>query len=119
MGRDGGIEVTHKAVKDAKIDLEEVLKILSPDPKDRKATPVFSQSGPIQQLLQDPAAIGGFWPAAQGFQTSVRNAGSAVGNSYVEITTQLTNAIGLLKVALTRLETAEKAGTEHAGQAQV
>ncbi|WP_433366016.1 hypothetical protein [Streptosporangium sp. CA-115845] len=116
---DGGIEVTHKVVKDAKKDLEGILGLLSPAPTDRRATPVFASNGAIQQLLQDPAAIGGFWPAAQGFQASVRSAESAVGGSYTEIARQVTNAVGLLQAAITRLENAEREGTTHAEQAQV
>lgn len=119
MGRDGGVEVTHKAVKDAKTDLEEVLELMRPSPGNHKVTPVFAQNGAVRRLLGDRAAIGGFWPAAQGFQTSVQNAEIAVGGAYTEITTQLTYVIGLLNTAVTKLENTERDGMERAGQIQV
>ncbi|GAA0846685.1 hypothetical protein ACFQVD_40025 [Streptosporangium amethystogenes subsp. fukuiense] len=119
MGRDGGVEVSHQAVNNAKADLEEVLKLLNPGWDKGTETPAFPEGGAVRQLSHDSEAVGGFWPAAQGYHTSFRNADLAVSGAYLEITLQLEHAITLLKTAVTNLENAEGAGAAHAGQAQV
>ncbi|NJP98239.1 MULTISPECIES: hypothetical protein [Nonomuraea] len=106
MGNDRGVELSRRAIKAARTDLEEALALLSPDSKnggaknDGTAQPVFAQASPALQLRDDYEAMSGYWPAATGFQTSAQRAIGAVTVSYGNIATQVRNVIDLLDQAL-------------------
>jgi hypothetical protein len=111
MGSDrGGVDLSRRAIKAAKTDLEEALALLRPDSSGGEVQPVLTQSGPAGQLSADYEALGGLWPAAMGYQQSTRAAVTAVTGSYGNIGVQVENVIELLKQALRNYDDAEGAG---------
>ncbi|MBB5777305.1 hypothetical protein [Nonomuraea jabiensis] len=107
MGSDnGGVELSRRAIKAAKADLEEALAMLDPGHQAGKAggggavQAIFTGSGPVENLSGDYDALGGFWPAAMGFRQSTTNAITTVTTTYSNITGQVANVIGLLEQAL-------------------
>ncbi|MEV6031673.1 hypothetical protein AB0L65_11025 [Nonomuraea sp. NPDC052116] len=114
MGSDnGGVELSRRAIKAAKADLEEALAMLDPGKQGGKAggggtgKAIFTESGPAMQLSNDPYALGGLWPAATGFQRSTNKGISAVTMTYTNITEQVKNVIDLLEQALKNYDTVE------------
>ncbi|MFG1698275.1 hypothetical protein [Nonomuraea sp. NPDC049309] len=110
MGTDRGVDLSRRAIKAAKADLEEALGKLAPektDDKDSTVTPVFQEGGAVRRLSSDPEAMSGFWPAAYGFQTSAYNGITAVTSAYAGIVTQLESAIELLEQVLKNYDGAE------------
>ena len=125
MGDDRGVELSRKAIKAARIDLEEALYMLSPDAEGAKqggtgtVKPIFTESGPALQLSGDYDAMAGFWPAAMGFRQSTANATTHVTGTYANITGQVANVIGLLKQAMQNYDDVEVDGEGRSGQVQV
>jgi hypothetical protein len=112
MGSDrGGVDLSRRAIKAAKTDLEEALALLRPSGgSGGDVQPVLTQSGPAGQLSADYEALGGLWPAAMGYQQSTRAAIGAVTGSYDSIGVQVENVIELLKQALRNYDNADAAG---------
>lgn len=73
----------------------------------------------MKKLIAQRDAIGGFWPAAMGFHTSVTSAESAVTAIYAEIAATLGIAAERLELAIRNLDAGEQAGVQQAGTAQV
>ncbi|SEG99435.1 hypothetical protein SAMN05444920_11340 [Nonomuraea solani] len=124
MGDDRGVELSRKAIKAARIDLEEALGMLDPNAEGAKqgggaVKAIFTESGPATQLGSDYDAMGGFWPAAMGFRQSTTNAITTVTGSYANITGQVANVIGLLKQAMQNYDDMEVDGEGRAKQVQV
>ncbi|MEV1168953.1 hypothetical protein [Nonomuraea sp. NPDC049784] len=126
MGSDnGGVELSRRAIKAAKADLEEALAMLDPDNKVGKAgghgavKAIFTDSGPAIQLSSDYDALGGFWPAALGFRQSTTNAVTAVTGTYSNISGQVANVIGLLEQALKNYDGVEVDSEGRSKQVQV
>ncbi|MCG5218945.1 hypothetical protein [Streptosporangium sp. KLBMP 9127] len=112
MGADGGLDVNHRAIKDARDALEDVLDDLVPGSSENDVTAVaFPVGGAVSQLAADPAALGGQWAAATGFRMSFTNAQMAIEASYAEIAMMLDAAVVRLDQAYKNYGTAEEAGT--------
>ncbi|GAA3526975.1 hypothetical protein GCM10022419_002150 [Nonomuraea rosea] len=111
MGTDRGVDLSRRAIKAARTDLEEALALLRPESGKGKgggsAAPVLAQSGSVVQLNDDAEAMSGFWPAALGFQTSAGNGIRAVTTSYTNITDQVESVIELFNAALRNYDNAE------------
>jgi len=116
MGTERGVDLSRRAIRAAKTDLEEVLGRLAPEKAeetgDNTVTPVFQEGGAVSRLNNDPEAMSGFWPAAFGFQTSAYNGIAAVTGAYAGIVTQLESAIELLDQALRNYDGAELDSTQ-------
>jgi hypothetical protein len=119
MPKADGVDLSRKAIKAARTDLEDALELLKPSKSNREATPVFAEGGPVDVLSSDGEALSGFWPAAMGFQQSATYAIGAVTGSYSGITEQLGNAITLLTQALKNYDDGEAAGVERAKGLQI
>ncbi|MFI7127462.1 hypothetical protein ACIBQ1_17325 [Nonomuraea sp. NPDC050153] len=126
MGSDnGGVELSRRAIKAAKADLEEALAMLDPGNPAGKAggsgavQAIFTSSGPVEQLGGDYDALGGFWPAAMGFRQSTTNAVTTVTSTYSNITGQVANVIGLLDQALKNYDGIETDGEGRSKAMQV
>ncbi|MFC4115557.1 hypothetical protein [Nonomuraea zeae] len=108
MGTDRGVDLSRRAIKAARTDLEEALALLRPDSDNGgDATPVLTQTGSVVQLNDDAEAMSGFWPAALGFQTSAGNGIRAVTTSYANIADQVESVIELFNTALRNYDNAE------------
>ncbi|MGN9836763.1 hypothetical protein ACTMTI_01440 [Nonomuraea sp. H19] len=113
MGNDRGVDLSRRAIKAARTDLEEALALLRPDKENGgDATPVLAQAGAVHQLGNDYEALSGFWPAAMGFQSSTSNGITTVAGSYDNIATQVESVIKLLNQALGNYDGAELDGGE-------
>ncbi|MFG6192996.1 hypothetical protein [Nonomuraea sp. JJY05] len=116
MGSDnGGVELSRRAIKAAKTDLEEALAMLDPGHQAGKSgggavQAIFTGSSPVETLSGDYDALGGFWPAAMGFRQSTTNAITTVTSTYSNITGQVANVIGLLDQALQNYDGVEVDG---------
>ncbi|GGO18014.1 hypothetical protein GCM10010116_36320 [Microbispora rosea subsp. aerata] len=120
MARDGGVEVSRSALRNARKDFEEALELLAPGASTRQVTPVaFAEGGAVKRLLSRREAVGGFWDAATGFHLSLTQAESAVNAVYAEIATTLGIAAERLEQAVRNLDAGEQAGARHAGTADV
>ncbi|MFI6391841.1 hypothetical protein ACIBHY_38800 [Nonomuraea sp. NPDC050547] len=122
MGDSGGVDVSRKAIKALRTDLEEALGMLDPTLKQGTPAPgmkpVLRADGEAYQVAQGKA-LAGFWPAATGFQTSTMNAVTTVSNSYNMINVQVGNAIDLFTQVLKNLDAFETGGAGEPGQADV
>ncbi|MEU7877318.1 hypothetical protein [Microbispora bryophytorum] len=120
MARDGGVEVSRTALRNARKDFEEALELLAPGASKREVTPAaFHEGGAVKRLLTQRDAVGGFWEAAMGFHTSVTGAESAVTAVYAEIASTLGIAAERLELAVRNLDAGEQAGVRHVGVADV
>ncbi|WP_169950612.1 hypothetical protein [Microbispora sp. H11081] len=120
MARDGGVEVSRKALRNARKDFEEVLEVLAPGASKRTTPPVaFHEGGAVKRLVMRREAIGGFWEAASGFHSSVTSAEVAVTAVYAEIATTLGIAAERLELAIRNLDAGEHAGARHVGVTDV
>ncbi|WP_043620941.1 hypothetical protein [Nonomuraea candida] len=123
MGDEGGVNLSRRAIRAARTDLEEALALLSPDSATGgdggDARPVFAQGSPVVQLRSDYDAMTGYWPAAAGFQTSAHQAITAVTGSYTNIVTQVQSVIELLEQALRNYDGVELDSEGHSQSVQV
>lgn len=121
MGNEGGVDVSRSAIKNARSDLEDALKLLRGESKDDGGTapPLFTTSSPVRQLLSDHEAMSGFWPAANGFQVSAANGINAVTSAYEEIVTQVENAIELFDRVLSNYDGVETGSEARSRSVQV
>ncbi|MEV4161155.1 hypothetical protein [Nonomuraea dietziae] len=121
MVSDGGLEVSRKAIRNARTDLDELLDLFVPGVTSYDdVNPVaFPDKGAVRALAADHGAMGGFWAASIGMRTSFTQAEAAVGGSYESISRTLAATVQLLSAALTNLDTGEQKSAEHAGTAKV
>ncbi|MGW5261237.1 hypothetical protein ACWEQG_09695 [Microbispora sp. NPDC004025] len=120
MGRDGGVQVSRTALRNARKDFEEVLEVLAPGASKGTMTPVaFHEGGAVKRLIMRREAIGGFWEAATGFHSSLTSAEVAVTAIYAEIASTLGIAAERLELAVRNLDAGEQAGARHVGVADV
>ncbi|MEU6407424.1 hypothetical protein [Microbispora sp. NPDC046933] len=120
MARDGGVEVSRTALRNARKDFEEALELLAPGASKREVTPVaFAEGGAVKRLIERREALGGFWEAAMGFHTSLTGAEGAVTAVYAEIAATLGIAAERLELAIRNLDAGEQAGARHVGVADV
>jgi hypothetical protein len=115
-----GVDLSRRAIRAARSDLEEALTLLRGESEsDSGARPVLTTSSPVAQLTSDYEAMGGFWPAAAGFQTSAGNGLSAVTASYENIVTQVESVIELLNQAVRNYDGAETGSETRSESVQV
>jgi hypothetical protein len=119
MGTDRGVDLSRRAIKAAKTDLQEALEKLAPEKTGGKLSPVFTNTGPVGRLSADTHAMSGFWPAAMGFQRSAYNGITAVTSAYAGIVTQLEAAIELLDQAVKNYDGAELDSSQRSKSMQV
>lgn len=119
MPKADGVDLSRRAIKAARTDLEDALELLSPSKSNREVTPVFAKGGPVDLLAGDGDALSGFWPAALGFQQSATSALGAVTGSYSGITEQVGNVIALLTQALKNYDDGEADGVERSRGMQI
>ncbi|MBB5074867.1 hypothetical protein [Nonomuraea endophytica] len=120
MADSGGVEVSRKAIEDARKDLEEALGLLDPNNPNGTKTPgmkpVLGKDGYVAQLSGNTDALAGFWPAAFTFQQSTSQAIGVVTTQYANINMQVGNAILLLTQALKNFNDFETGGTGKTAQ---
>ncbi|GAA3242608.1 hypothetical protein [Nonomuraea helvata] len=120
MGADRGVDLSRRAIKTARTDLEEALVLLNPDlKKGDEATSAFKETGPVGQLRNDPEALSGFWPAATGFQSSANNGIAHVTSSYDNVVRQVQSVRHLLKQAMDNYDREEHDSEGRSGQAKI
>ncbi|MFC4015651.1 hypothetical protein ACFOY2_51165 [Nonomuraea purpurea] len=120
MGTDQGVDLSRRAIRAARTDLQEALRILSPGRENGgTATPASTVTTTASQLSGDLEAMGGYWPAAMSFHESTRNGITAVTSSYDSIVIQLENAIDLLRQALDNYDGAEGDSSDRSQTAQI
>jgi hypothetical protein len=120
MGSDRGVDLSRRAIKAARVDLEEALTLLSPDRGNGgTATPVLASAGVVEQLTTDEHAMAGDWPAAFGFKASSDRAVEAVTSSYKDVVTQLESVVRLFNQALSNYDGVEVDGEGRSQQVQV
>ncbi|MEV0380008.1 hypothetical protein [Nonomuraea sp. NPDC050643] len=119
MGDDRGVDLSRRAIKAARTDLEEALALLRPEKGKGEVPPIFTQTGPVSRLTGDYEAMSGFWPAASGFQMSAGNGISAVTASYENIAGQVESVIELFKQAMTNYDGVETDSEGRSGTVQV
>lgn len=120
MAREGGVEVSRTALRNARKDFEDALELLAPGASTKEVTPVaFPDGGAVKRLITRREAIGGYWEAATGFHTSLTSAESAVSAIYAEIAATLGIAAERLELAIRNLDSGEQAGAQHVRTAEV
>ncbi|SDQ42791.1 hypothetical protein [Thermostaphylospora chromogena] len=131
MASEGGVNVSHSAIKRMRDALTEVLEELAPNLSagDENARTdqiaVFPKSGSVEQLIGDAGlkAVGArsdvqdySWPAAVQFHSNIIRAHTSISTSYIEIVTMVNMAIARLNLAQQHYASAEEAGSSPAAQ---
>jgi hypothetical protein len=97
MGSDGGLDVSHEAIKRARTALAEALELIEPGASTRDVRPKALKVH-VPQLMADRQALG-TWPSAMNFRMSITGAQTGVESTYAQIVTMLDAAVTLLDQA--------------------